>query len=115
MKLAVIGSRNFNNSNLLEKTIDELGLNISTIISGGANGADNLAEIWAINNNKELIIFKPEWNIYGKSAGVIRNKKIIEECDYCLAFWDGISRGTKYSIDFCKKFSKPCKIIYFKF
>ena len=113
MKLAVVGSRGFNNYILFEKTMAEFNLNISLIISGGAKGADTFAEIWANKNKKELIIYKPEWNKYGKSAGIIRNRKIVEECNYCLIFWDGISKGTKSSIDFCKKFSIDHKIIYF--
>lgn len=113
MKLAVVGSRGFDDCILFEKTMAEFNKDISTIISGGAEGADNFAEIWANKNKKKLIIYKPEWSKYGKSAGIIRNKKIIEECNYCLVFWDGISKGTKSSIDFCKKFSKDHKIIYF--
>ena len=46
-------------------------------------------------------------------GSISKAQKIIEECNYCLIFWDGISKGTKSSIDFCKKFSIEHKIIYF--
>lgn len=44
MKLSVIGSRTFENYEMLAAEILKLNLNISTIISGGAKGADALAE-----------------------------------------------------------------------
>jgi len=56
LKLAIVGSRGFNNYILFEKTMAEFNLNISLIISGGAVGADTFAEIWANKNKKELII-----------------------------------------------------------
>jgi len=46
MKLSVIGSRTFENYEMLENEILKLNLKISSIISGGAKGADTLAERW---------------------------------------------------------------------
>ena len=36
---------------------------------------------------------------------------VIYECDCLLAFWDGKSRGTKYTIDYAKQLNKPIKIL----
>jgi hypothetical protein len=114
MKLAVIGSRSFDKIELLNTKIEELDLVITEIISGGAKGADLLAEKWAINNQIKLTIIKPNWRLYGKGAGIKRNEKIINDCDYCIAFWDGESKGTLSSIKFCEKYSKPHKIVLTK-
>lgn len=111
MKIAIIGSRTFENYEYLSQIIQDLGLNISELISGGAKGTDTLAENWAKDHNTRITIFAPDWGKYGIAAGVIRNKKIVEACDFCLIFWDGKSKGTKSSIDFCKKLSKPMKIV----
>ena len=113
MKLAVIGSRSFNNYDLLNNQILSLDIKISEVISGGANGADLLAEKWAINNQIKLTIIKPNWSLYGRGAGIKRNEKIINDCEYCIAFWDGKSKGTLSSIKFCEKFSKPNKVIVY--
>jgi hypothetical protein len=99
MRVAIIGSRNFNNYELVVDTLKEYENNITLIVSGGAKGADTLGERWAKEKNKEVLIFHPDWNKYGKSAGIIRNKDIIENSDIVFAFWDGISKGTKNSID----------------
>lgn len=61
MKVAIVGSRNFNNYDLLKQTIEKLDFSVTQIISGGAKGADSLAEQWAKEFNIPIIIHKPEW------------------------------------------------------
>jgi len=102
MKLAVIGGRDFRDKELLYSTLNSLKIKPEKIISGGASGADTLAESWANDNKIEVQIFYPDWKKHGKAAGPIRNRLIIGNCDVCIAFWDGKSRGTKSSIDLCK-------------
>jgi len=111
MKIAVIGSRGFNNVKLLEDKLDAFKNQIIELISGGAQGADTLAEAWALANNVPIILFKPDWKRYARAAGIKRNKQIIESCDYCIAFWDGKSRGTASSLKFCEKLNKPFEIV----
>lgn len=108
MKLAVIGSRDFNDQKLLEKTLDKLNetWQISVVVSGGARGADSLAETWAKKNKIETLIFKPDWDTFGKSAGYRRNLDIITNSDKVLAFQVNKSRGTQHSIDIAKKQGK---------
>jgi len=114
MKLAVVGSRNFNDYPLMKKYLDKIHSiePITLIVSGGALGADTYAECWAEDNKVSRKIFKPEWNKYGKKAGFLRNVTIIENSNKVIAFWDGKSRGTKHSIDLAKKQGKKCKIVY---
>lgn len=74
--LGVVGSKTFDDYDLLGDTlngIDELKvndklyiLNISVIVSGGAKGADSLAEKCALKNNIPTKIFKSDWNKCGK-------------------------------------------------
>ena len=81
------------------------------LITGGAIGIDQIAEQWALENGIPTIIHIPDWNKYGKSAGIIRNKLIADDCDQCLAFWDGKSKGTKNTIDLCVKLKKVTNVI----
>jgi len=113
MKLAVIGSRTYINRQKIfeELTLFHLEKSISLIISGGAKGADLLAQEWAQSAGVETQIFLPDWKKFGKSAGVIRNKNIIDSCEYCIAFWDGISKGTLNSINLAKAKKISLKII----
>ena len=113
MKVGIIGSRGFNNYELVDEVMNEHIDEVEVIVSGGAKGADTIGEFWAKQNNKNLLIFKPEWGKFGKRAGFIRNQDIVKNSDLVLAFWDGQSKGTKNSIDLCEKFGIPVKVIYY--
>lgn len=118
MKVALVGSRTFSNYEMMcafiERSLSDTEFSsIETVVSGGARGADTLAEQYARENGLELIVFPAEWERYGRKAGPLRNVKIIQECDLCFAFWDGQSRGTKHDIDLCKKMGKKCYICMF--
>ena len=64
IKLAIVGSRTFNNiREFLEiMNIIKSKYNITTIISGGARGADTFGSDWATRNKIQKIIFKAEWD-----------------------------------------------------
>lgn len=108
MRLAVIGSRNFEDYTTAKVILDELQKDIGfdRIVSGGANGADSLAEKYAWENDIELAIFVPEWDKHGKGAGFIRNVEIWDNADYGVAFWDGRSAGTAHSFKIAAKQKK---------
>lgn len=110
-KLAVIGSRDFVNYELMKHILTPLVNKIELIISGGARGADKLAEQFASDNNIPLKIYKADWDTYGKSAGHRRNTDIINESDLVIAFWDGASKGTLDSITKARKSNKPMRIV----
>jgi len=97
MKVIVAGTRNFNDYALLKSELDKLlqPLLPVTIFSGGAPGADTMAEVYATENNIPFVRFVADWGKYGKSAGPIRNAEMAEDADAIIAFWDGKSAGTK--------------------
>jgi len=121
MKLAIIGSRDFNDHpRLIDTILDYYSdgvfgkrLRISEIISGGAAGADSLGAKFAKENNIKLTVFLPDWNAFGKRAGFIRNRDIIVNCNAVLAFWDGASKGTQNSLSIAKELKKDTLVIYF--
>jgi len=104
MKLAVVGSRGFNDYELLKSVLDKIDIDV--IVSGGANGADRLSERYAEENNIALEIYPADWDRYGKRAGYIRNRDIWEAATSGIAFWDGESRGTAHSFELSKKLGK---------
>jgi hypothetical protein len=105
-RIAVIGPRGITAINL-EKYLPP---DTTEIVSGGAKGVDTAARGYAIKNNLKLTEFLSEYDKYGKSAPLKRNMTIIEYADIVLAFWDGISRGTKFFIDNFKNMDVPVKI-----
>ncbi len=115
-RLAIVGGRDFNDYEKLAITIHNhfYLVQITEIISGGANGADSLAKKYARQYlNIKYREFPAEWVKYGRSAGFIRNQTIVDNCDMVLAFWDGKSRGTADTIEKAKRAMKPTFIVYY--
>lgn len=96
-RIAVIGSRTFANTKLLSKVMDEYLGRVTTVVSGGADGGDKLGARWARKNGVPTRIFEPDHKRY-KHAYHHRNRLIVENSDLVVAFWDGRSTGTKYTI-----------------
>jgi len=114
MKLAIIGSRTLRGSEV--KTIIDFVIKnaknpIDTIVSGGANGVDAQAECYAKMHGIATKIYLPDYAAHGKRAPLIRNLKIIEECDALLAIWDGKSAGTAYTIRKAREAGKKVMVV----
>lgn len=111
MKIGIVGSRTFNNYELLKQIVSQY--NPSHIVSGGANGADSFAEQYANEFNIPITIHYPNWDKYGKSAGFKRNKLIVDDSEMIIAFWDKKSKGTVHSINLAKEQKKNIVLILF--
>lgn len=104
MRILVCGSRHFNDYRLLAETLDKIR-GITQIIEGEAKGADTLARYYAERRGIEVRKFPADWQTYGKAAGPVRNKQILDEGkpDMVLAFRAPNSRGTQNMIDQAEK------------
>jgi predicted Rossmann fold nucleotide-binding protein DprA/Smf involved in DNA uptake len=116
MILAIVGSRHFTNFDLLEQCINQMiqgtDQKITKIISGGAKGADHLAEKFAKKYGIEIIVHHADWEKYGKSAGPKRNTLIVDSCDVLVAFPSKDSRGTWDSVTKAKRVGKKVYIFH---
>ncbi|KKN16289.1 hypothetical protein LCGC14_0977450 [marine sediment metagenome] len=110
LKLAVVGSRNFHDYEYVKSILD--CYEIKQIISGGAKGADTLAKRYAAEHSIDYKEFPAEWNKYGKSAGPIRNRLIVDAADEVVAFMikDQATKGTSITIKFAEEKDKPVHI-----
>jgi len=97
MRLAVVGSRNYEPLEDVRIFIRSLTPE-TVIISGGARGVDRTAAEEAKKRGLAVEVFLPNWAMYPRSAGLIRNSRIVDECDELVAFWDGKSPGTRDSV-----------------
>ena len=114
MRLAVVGGRDFDDYDLMCDILNDYkDHGIDIIISGGAKGADSLAERYAVDNDIDIMVLEADWESHGRSAGPIRNQEIIEQSTDVVAFWNGKSRGTKHSIGLAKKKGCPCAVILY--
>lgn len=110
MKLLVVGSREIKDFDLCGL----IPLGVELIISGGANGIDRLAEKYADENKIPKLIIRPQYESYGRAAPIKRNEEMVRLCDELLVIWDGVSRGTKYTMDYAKKLGKKMRVITVK-
>jgi hypothetical protein len=102
MKFIVAGSRTFTDYSKAKSILDLKIDKGDTIISGTARGADRLGERYAKENGIDLIKMPAKWQIYGKSAGYIRNTEMAKVGDVLITFWNGSSRGTMHMINIAK-------------
>lgn len=80
----------------------------SEIVSGMCpSGPD----YWAVRYSKyteiELKSFPADWDSFGKSAGMRRNKQMADYADALLLIWDGKSRGSANMKQTMVKLNKP--------
>ena len=124
--IIIAGSREFNDYELLKSKCDEIIASLPIpeikclphmpsirIISGTARGADKLGERYALENGFILNKFPADWDRYGKSAGYKRNVLMAEHADVLIAFWDGISRGTRHMIEIARSKGLQVHIVQF--
>jgi hypothetical protein len=77
---------------VLDKLLDKLG--VTTLIHGGARGADSLAAEWAMANGIPVLeypVTPEDWRTIGKAAGPMRNQRMLDEGkpDLVVAFPGG--------------------------
>jgi hypothetical protein len=108
MRVLVCGSREFDDLQLFMESLNDLSDKYDfdnnqpiTIIEGGAKGADFLGRVWAKYCAFEHLPFPADWKAYGKAAGPIRNKQMLDEGkpDLVIAFLAKDSKGTKNMIE----------------
>ncbi len=110
MKVAIVGSRK-PGSVTEQEMIRHIPAGCSAVISGGAAGVDTLAAQSAQTLGLPLVVIRPEYDRYGKAAPIVRNQEIVRRADFVLAFWDGISKGTRSVLLECIKTGKPFQVI----
>ena len=111
MRIIIAGCRTFTCYAEAKKTIcRDLALFKSVesflLLSGGCRGADQLGERFAKEAGWKIEQYLPEWKKYGRAAGPLRNKRMIDHCDAVICFWDGKSKGTRSLIQYAQKSEK---------
>ena len=105
MKLAIVGSREYTDYKEFKKTIDAFRREnqVDMIISGGAEGADEMAYRYAVQHGITFVCHPPKPEDGYPAKFFRRNLRIISQCEFVLAFPKGKSSGTRHSIRLAKK------------
>ena len=107
MKVAIIGSRSVTAIDLDALVPPEA----TGILSGGARGVDALARTWAEAHGLPCTELLPDYPRYGRAAPLKRNTALVEAADLVIAIWDGVSRGTAFTIAECSRQGKRCIVV----
>ncbi len=93
------GSRTWTDQEPIRAAIAALPFG-STVVTGGAPGADRIAERLARERRDlELRVMRADWARHGRRAGVLRNLAMLDQRpDRVLAFQRAGSPGTAHAI-----------------
>ena len=125
-KVLVTGGRDFTDFNYLTRMLDSVlrekcKSHSIVIVSGKAQGADNLGEEYAKLRGYKINAHPADWKDitcegavirsnncgeYNAIAGHMRNEDMAIECNVGVVFWDGYSTGTE---DMIKRLNKHKK------
>lgn len=71
----VTGGRDYRDQAMVDDVLNSF--NISLLIQGGAQGADQLALEYAKEKEIAYFTYEADWNKHGKAAGPIRNREML--------------------------------------
>lgn len=110
-RVAIVGSRSFGPLGAVRGFIMQHCTAAKEIVSGGARGVDTCAQESALALGIPTKIYIPDWEGEGRSAGFKRNVLIIKRAQIVVAFWDGVSRGTRHSLRLAFRYKRRVHVV----
>jgi hypothetical protein len=95
-RVLVCGGRDYYHPHIVARVLDDVRQQLGhfELIEGGARGADRAAREWAQARQVPYLTVEADWELHGKAAGPIRNRKMLRlQPDLVVAFPGG--RGTQ--------------------
>jgi hypothetical protein len=93
MRVIIAGSRQAEYHHVITALLDR-PFDITEVVCGCAKGADTHGRTWADKFKIPVKSFPANWDLYGKSAGPIRNTEMAENADALILVWNGRSPGS---------------------
>lgn len=115
MRILITGSRDWDDANaiafVMEGAVPLMARDV-TVVHGDARGADRIAGAYAEQAGWKVEKHPANWNLYGKKAGFIRNKEMVDlGADICLAFIKNNSRGATMCAQLAREAGIPVRVI----
>lgn len=108
MTVLVCGGRDYADRAFVFASLDVL--KPTTVINGGAEGADRWAREWASERHVVCVTVEADWSLHGRAAGPIRNRAMLGfRPDLVLAFPGG--RGTANMVAEARKRGVPVRFV----
>lgn len=112
-RVLVTGSRTWTDLDTITRALSMIAEDYEgpfTLIDGRAPGADTLAMLAAKRMGWEIESHIAEWERYGKRAGFIRNREMVEsDADVCVAFIKNGSKGATQTVMLARQAAIPVR------
>jgi predicted Rossmann fold nucleotide-binding protein DprA/Smf involved in DNA uptake len=106
-RVAVVGNRKgWTYSEVKTKLKSVLLLQDDLIVSGGAEGVDTFAQMYAKENGHPIIIHYPHPQVKSPDRYHQRNRKVVDDAELILAFNRQEKGGTVYTIKYANSVKK---------
>lgn len=91
---------------LVCEAIEASGWALTTVVSGTANGVDQLGEKWAKEHSVAVEKHPADWKRYNKAAGYKRNEEMAQCSEALIAIMPkgNPTKGTAHMINLAKKY-----------
>lgn len=96
MRVAVTGGRTYSDRKNIFRVLDLIHEKtpVELLVHGACDGADMVAQEWAMGRGVEVKAYRADWEKHGRAAGPIRNQRMLEEArPQILVVFPG-ARGT---------------------
>lgn len=114
MRVLVCGARDWTDADAIRRELLALPAG-SVVIEGAARGADRLAAQIARELGLGVEEYPADWMRYGRAAGPIRNRRMLEEGkpDLVLAFHADLARskGTRDMVERAQKAGTEVRVV----
>lgn len=114
MRVLITGSRTWDDQETIVKALEDVqnehpeALKFVLVSGNCPQGADFLCERTAESLGWEIELHPADWAKFGKPAGFIRNKEMVElGADICLAFIKNNSKGASGTANLAKQRNIP--------
>lgn len=98
MKIAFSGCRDISVDPEDALATAALYANPEILVGDCPTGVDDSVRKWAAYRGFKTTVFEADWDRLGRAAGPERNRRLVKDADFLIAFWDGKSKGTLSAI-----------------
>ena len=99
MRVGIVGSRHYPDLEKVEGYVEALPAG-SRVVTGSASGVDAAATRAARRKGIAVQTVPASFEeAKDRGAAELRNRRLIEQCDVIVAFWDGSSEGTRMTVE----------------
>lgn len=107
MRIGIIGSREFNNSELVHSVLENATYVSDTLLISSGKGSDPIVKEYADDLSMSVVVFRP-YNFVDRRAPhrpdyfYFCNKQIIDNSDKVVVFYDGKEKCALAALEYAK-------------